>query len=945
MKLRERLLPQITAKPNELGVTCGELVDTPGLQTGRRLARRLGLPPEVVPAAPVKLPKVATDPQRPGFEQLCSLYRRSQERPWGGGRSRHGAHSVVSFASVCPSARGKSPVEPGEQTRRFPNERPEWGEQEDLSKHGRSFKTPMNPATQAGMEQICRNSVQVAHVAYDNQEEYMKRYRRKQLMAWGMKHRWKAKRWKLRRTVDGACKGRSGLQLTESLVFRSEHGPESDGVGSRQPTPSAEGGAVSVTTCTCGNVFLADAVFCRKCGAKRATAETAAFQCVCGNNFLPDSEFCRRCGTSRTELTKSPSPPSPRGSPTPGTTKAAAFRARRQRTRTGASESDAYEERNAVLEERYRSLAEPTRALLEAAYVRHVGGKERSGGEVLQGGELRTALEDFGLRGYSAEEKRELAALCRRKAARGVAEFAFDIVFPCRQILLTSRLADFKRYLCMCSRDWDGLLVFSDLMCALRLILPVECLDESDDQYQQQLRKQLLSEASEFSKSDEGHPAKLVELVQRLGEEKIRNDAERARDIQTRFGLSAETFAHHRRELANLERCFTAVDHDGSGCLDTQEVFKLMEMLGVTPHTSAEKRRQVELLEGVREVDFHGFLSLIGQIRALKAHSLETFSENDFYKLVAGQEDTSTGGQGDQPSIAASKTASKTTSKTSDFAGILDGGPISSAGSKNFVRKEGACLTLDSLGMLLEEQGLQTLVASTAMLFPKEFEAKSERLTQALKEKFMDVLGRILHMLDPEGKELFTFEQSRLLCTYIPENVLFAKNRHEEQRLTKCGFDRTRMHQMKACFDKVDSNEDGKLEKEEVRECLRWLNVVLEPEMIFASTFRMLDEDGNGALDFVEFVTLMKMIRDKEGAFRSDSQPVSTMETLSHVDLVRVLDLFGLAWEQTDLLPRAQLLELACDMMDVGPRVALGSLNVHTIGDVLALATHKTSQK
>eukprot|EP00929_Paragymnodinium_shiwhaense_P066115 TRINITY_DN33140_c0_g1_i1.p1 TRINITY_DN33140_c0_g1~~TRINITY_DN33140_c0_g1_i1.p1 ORF type:complete len:836 (-),score=143.92 TRINITY_DN33140_c0_g1_i1:34-2541(-) len=70
--------------------------------------------------------------------------------------------------------------------------------------------------------------------------------------------------------------------------------------------------------CQCGNMFLGDSKFCRKCGAKRPdyieasqTREQAgrgastvlvpadATQCYCGNVFALGARFCRRCGARR----------------------------------------------------------------------------------------------------------------------------------------------------------------------------------------------------------------------------------------------------------------------------------------------------------------------------------------------------------------------------------------------------------------------------------------------------------------------------------------------------------------------------------------------------------------------------------------------------------------------------------------------------------------------
>lgn len=52
------------------------------------------------------------------------------------------------------------------------------------------------------------------------------------------------------------------------------------------------------TRCCCGNVFMADAVYCRHCGRKRPEAVDVA--CTsCGSVFMADSQFCRKCGKVR----------------------------------------------------------------------------------------------------------------------------------------------------------------------------------------------------------------------------------------------------------------------------------------------------------------------------------------------------------------------------------------------------------------------------------------------------------------------------------------------------------------------------------------------------------------------------------------------------------------------------------------------------------------------
>eukprot|EP00931_Biecheleriopsis_adriatica_P105670 TRINITY_DN8021_c0_g1_i1.p1 TRINITY_DN8021_c0_g1~~TRINITY_DN8021_c0_g1_i1.p1 ORF type:complete len:658 (+),score=90.07 TRINITY_DN8021_c0_g1_i1:146-2119(+) len=51
------------------------------------------------------------------------------------------------------------------------------------------------------------------------------------------------------------------------------------------------------TTCSnCGNIFMADSVFCRSCGQRRSEDVNCP---SCGNVFMADSNFCRACGHQR----------------------------------------------------------------------------------------------------------------------------------------------------------------------------------------------------------------------------------------------------------------------------------------------------------------------------------------------------------------------------------------------------------------------------------------------------------------------------------------------------------------------------------------------------------------------------------------------------------------------------------------------------------------------
>jgi len=83
---------------------------------------------------------------------------------------------------------------------------------------------------------------------------------------------------------------------------------------------------VHATECVCGNLFMPDALYCRKCGTKRpnttvrAEPDSRPTSCICGNVYMPDAVYCRKCGIKRPDEPSSPrrhpdAPPSPRKCP------------------------------------------------------------------------------------------------------------------------------------------------------------------------------------------------------------------------------------------------------------------------------------------------------------------------------------------------------------------------------------------------------------------------------------------------------------------------------------------------------------------------------------------------------------------------------------------------------------------------------------------------------
>ncbi|KAG7993687.1 hypothetical protein I3843_01G016900 [Carya illinoinensis] len=78
------------------------------------------------------------------------------------------------------------------------------------------------------------------------------------------------------------------------------------------------------------------------------------------------------------------------------------------------------------------------------------------------------------------------------------------------------------------------------------------------------------------------------------------------------------------------------------------------------------------------------------------------------------------------------------------------------------------------------------------------------------------------------------------------------------------------VEEMRRVFDKFDSNKDGKLSKEEYKLAQRVLldGGIQVPETEMAKEFQMIDSDGDGFIDFNEFMEVFN-IGDSEKVRRS----------------------------------------------------------------------------
>jgi len=89
-------------------------------------------------------------------------------------------------------------------------------------------------------------------------------------------------------------------------------------------------------------------------------------------------------------------------------------------------------------------------------------------------------------------------------------------------------------------------------------------------------------------------------------------------------------------------------------------------------------------------------------------------------------------------------------------------------------------------------------------------------------------------------------------------------------------------------------------------------------EADFSIAFAHVDSDHSGELEFLEFIRLVKMLRDSDGIFESETAGVTTLKALGRVDLMRILACFQVPVEVSSKYDQVNLIKQASELLDIG---------------------------
>merc|ERR1719506_750230 len=154
----------------------------------------------------------------------------------------------------------------------------------------------------------------------------------------------------------------------------------------------------------------------------------------------------------------------------------------------------------------------------------------------------------------------------------------------------------------------------------------------------------------------------------------------------------------------------------------------------------------------------------------------------------------------------------------------------------------------------------------------------------------------------------------------------------------------------------------------EVREACAILKLSFRSDRHFEIGFTMLDEDESGALDFLEFMEFLRMVRDKDGPFKIPRLTgIANLAAMDKMDLFLLMETLGEGPEHEDedkeessssgtsnvagtrtsarttmRMSQHDLLKKATSALEVDPAVDLGSaFGVTTLEDLFEHAKWK----
>jgi calmodulin len=175
-------------------------------------------------------------------------------------------------------------------------------------------------------------------------------------------------------------------------------------------------------------------------------------------------------------------------------------------------------------------------------------------------------------------------------------------------------------------------------------------------------------------------------------------------------------------------------------------------------------------------------------------------------------------------------------------------------------------------------------------------------------------LAQLYVLVDADGSGFIDFAEFRNLAQRIDEKLRGMRHEHEEEYAKSIGFSDETLRDLRWCFESLDSDGSGQLDKLEARQAFSIMRLQVSQEA-FESAFAALDIDRSGELSFREFLDLMRLLRDSEGLFAPGGSEVlpSQVRFLHARVLRRTLEYFDYSKSHINSLDKSMLIKAFCD--------------------------------